>query len=360
MKLLFITRKIDNLDKQAGFVTDWIFEFAKNVDRLYIVCQELGEISDLPENIEIYSLGKENNKNKFFQILTFYFYFFKLLFKIDGVFSHMIHHYSILVGPWCRLFNKKLIQWYVHKSTPVTLKIASWFVNGFVTVNKESFRLDTKKNIYMFGHGINTDKYKKNLSSRAERGIPSDKTQSFKILTIGRISPVKNIDVMISAIKEIKFNFPEYKNKFFLQIVGGPGLTSQATYMKELEKTVTENNLNSVIDFIGPLPQAETLSYYENCDLFLNLSETGSVDKVVLEAMAFEKLVLTSNEAFKAILPQKLFIQENDYKLLAQKIIDLYNLPQTEKESISRDLRKEVVKNHNLGNLVERIISLYK
>ncbi len=85
------------------------------------------------------------------------------------------------------------------------------------------------------------------------------------------------------------------------------------------------------------------------------------MDKVVLEAMACEKLVLTCNEAFFDFFNnQKFIFQKKDPQDLAQKIIKLINLPINEKRVIEQQLRSKIIENHNLDNLVNRIIEQYE
>jgi len=353
MKLLMLTRKIDNKDERVGFVTDWILELAKNLDLLIIICQEKGDISNIPDNIEIHSLGKEKNKSKFLQFVNCQLLIVKCLSRVDGVFSHMAAQFAVVTGLWCKLYNKKLVHWHVHRSVNKYLKLSRLFVNEYITANKESFRMKTRKKVNIFGHGINISKHKTQLT------INKNANNKFIILSVGRISPSKNIDVIISAIEKIYLNEPELRDKILLQIIGGPGLRAQEKYYLELIKDVKEKGLNNIIDFVGPLPRSEVLPYYQNCDLFINLSDTGSVDKVVLEAMAFEKLVLTSNEAFKNMLPEQLFCLTNNADLLVEKIKKLYNLSKDEKIKLQKDLRQEVVDNHNLELLIAKIIKLY-
>lgn len=115
-----------------------------------------------------------------------------------------------------------------------------------------------------------------------------------------------------------------------------------------------------MVDFIGPLAPAEVLPYYQNCDLFINLSATGSVDKVVLEAMASKKLVLSSNEAFKNIVPAELYLSDNNPEKLVAKIKAIINLPENTKAELQNALFQEVAQNHNLENLVKKIIKIYE
>ncbi len=356
MKLLLLTRKVDSQDERVGFVTDWILEFAKNIEILYIICQESGKISELPENVKIYSLGKEKGYHRFHQLLLFYFYIFKFLFKVDGVFSHMIPHYAVLAGPWCRLFNKKLIQWYTHKSVDFWLKAANFFVDEFVTASKESFRLETKKPVYVFGHGINIKRFAPTINKKQ---LTIDK-KKFVILSVGRISPSKNIDVLIKMAERIKLKYPEFRHKILFKIIGGPGLVSQKSYYLDLINEAREKNLNDIVEFKGPLPWQDIPYYLQNSDLFINLSDTGSLDKAVLEAMASGSLALTSNEAFKDILPEQLFCSVKGVEYLINKIKDIYLMSEEQKNKLRSELRKEIEQNHNLEKLIKKILKLYK
>ena len=71
MKLLMITRKVDKDDGLAGFTYNWIKKLAGQVEFLYVMCLEKGNISGLPTNVEVYSLGKEKGKNRFKEFINF-------------------------------------------------------------------------------------------------------------------------------------------------------------------------------------------------------------------------------------------------------------------------------------------------
>ncbi|HPA25364.1 MAG TPA: glycosyltransferase [bacterium] len=352
MILLFTTRKVDKNDERTGFVSGWLLELSKHLSKLIVICQEKGDISDLPKNIEVYSLGKEKGYNKLKQITNFQFLMAKKIKEVNGIFSHMVPHYAVLAGPWSKIYHKKLVQWYVHKTVSPWLKMANMFVDEYVTTNPESFQLKTKKPINYFGHGINVNKFKPITSYQ----LP---ITSFIILSISRISPSKNIDLMIKAIEKILNENPELKDVIQLQIIGGPALKEQQKYYDSLADYIVENKLTNNIQLLGPMSPEKVLPYYQNCDLFLNLSETGSVDKAVLEAMACEKIVLTSNVAFKNIVPAQLFLAEKNIDLLANKTLEIYNLSQEEKGNLQKKLRQEIVDNHNLKNLAQKIIKLF-
>lgn len=355
MTLLFITRKIDYKDERAGFVIDWLQELALKVTKLVVICQEEGEWPNRPANTVVYSLGKDLGYSKIRQFINFQFLAIKLMSGVAGVLAHMMPLFGILAGPWCKIFKKKLVQWYAHGTVDWRLKLADFWVDAYITSSMDGLRLKTKKPVQVIGQGINVKFFVPKSSDNPQ----TLQNKKFKILSVGRISPTKNLDMLIKAAEDLQLNEFEMRDKILLQIIGGPGKPEQATYMKALEEEVKSKKLNNVIDFLGPLSRAEILSYYQNCDLFINLSETGSLDKAVLEAMACGSLVLTSNEAYKDILPPELFLQDRNVQTVAQKIKEIYKLPEVAKKELATLLRQEVVANHNLENFVKKIIAVY-
>ena len=71
MKLLIITQTVDINDQILGFFHRWVEEFAKHCEQITVICLEKG-IHDLPQNVRVFSLGKED-----FQLSTFNFQLFQ-------------------------------------------------------------------------------------------------------------------------------------------------------------------------------------------------------------------------------------------------------------------------------------------
>lgn len=348
MKLLMITRKVDRKDASpAGFTYDWVKKFGEKLEKLYVITWQKSDRGDLPENIEIISLPD----NKFLKVFVLQFKLLKVLSKVDGVFCHQNPEYTILSAKLAIIFRKKIVSWYTHKAVNWRRRLMELFANTIVTASDKSFRNPLfPKKVLVTGHGIDSEKF-----------ISSNKTQNqkFTILSVGRISPAKDYETLIKAI-EILVKQKKERN-LEARIVGGPVLKKDKEYFKKIQQLVRDNNLGEYIKFLGPVSHNEILSYYQNCDLFVNLSQTGSVDKAVLEAMACERMVLTSNEAFSSILKDnRLTFEPKNLKNLAEKIISLIGLSKEEKDKIGRQLRDKVVKNHNLDNLVKKILACYE
>lgn len=350
MNILMITRKVDKNDWLAGFTYYWIKKIGEKVENLKVICLEKGDVFDLPKNIEIYSLDKEKNKSRFFRLFKFQKLALKLIPKVDGVFCHMNPEYTMAIWPYAKIFRKKIVSWYTHGTVSWKTKALTILANKILTASKESFRINSNK-VIITGHGINNDFFKSLSEKRGDEKL-------FKILSVGRISPTKDYETLIKAI-DILVNKENIKN-VKAEIVGAPGLLGHISYFEALKGMVVKMDLGEFIKFLGPLPPQEVIKYYQNADLFINLSGTGSVDKAVLEAMACGCLVLTSNEAFLNILGQEFLVEKNQPEKLVQKIKSIMNLSFGERNKISKKFEKEVFENHNLNNLVEKIVDSFK
>lgn len=352
MTLLMITRKVDPTGSLAGFTYNWIKKIAGNLDNLIVICQERGDIKDLPSNVKVYSLGKESHNSKLKQFVIFQKTLLANIKKIDGVFAHMMPVYSILAGPLCHLYHKKLIQWYTHRTVDWRLRLASLFVNEFITASRESFRLKTHKPVHIFGHGIDVDRF-----TPSNQQSPISSQEKFKIITVGRISPTKDYESIIKAIYELA---NQQITNLELSIIGDVGLKKQISYLNNLKQMSVKMELESQIKFLGAVPNVDIPTYLQQADLFINLSGTGSLDKAVLEAMASGCLVLTSNVAFKSFLPPELIIERNHPYMLVEKIKYLMHLRPSARRQLTYNLRQTIVDLHNLDNLALNIVKLYE
>ncbi|OHA16012.1 MAG: hypothetical protein A3A10_01595 [Candidatus Tagabacteria bacterium RIFCSPLOWO2_01_FULL_42_9] len=358
MKLLIITQKIDQNDDILGFFHRWVEEFAKNCEQVVVIAQFVGAY-DLPRNIEVFSLGKERGHSKARQLINFYKLLFKNLSRVDAVFVHMIPLWAVLGALFFKIYRKKVYLWYVHKSANWTLKLAEKLVENIFTASPESCRLKSDK-IIITGHGIDINEFsaKGGSASGGKSRIPNPKSNGkFKIVSAGRIAPAKNLDILVEVAEILKKRDFSAKGGpalgWEIKIAGKPILEADKIYFEELKKLIKEKVLEDKIIFAGAIPNKDIADFYKSGDLFVNFSDTGSLDKAVLEAMAAGLLVLTSNEAFGNILSSEYFTSKNP-KEIAEKIIML------SKSEPDPGLRDFVVKNHNLKGLIAKIIGVIK
>lgn len=342
MKLLVITQKVDVNDDNLGFFHRWLEKLAGKVEELRIICLVEGE-NHLPRNTRVFSLGKEKGYPKIWQLFRLQKFLLKNLPEADGVFIHMCPIYAVASWLLVKIFRKKMILWYMHKSVNFKLKLAAKCVDKILTASEESCRLKNRRKIEIVGHGIDTDLFRP--KEPVKDGIS-------KILCVGRISKIKDQETLIKAIDILinEKNFQEISVKF----IGNPLAREEKDYDDHLKSLVQERNLEKQIQFLAGVPYGELPQYYQNTDLVVNLSHTGSMDKVVLEAMVCATPVLTCNEAFQNVLDEKYFFKKKDPHDLAEKIINLRGAGK------DVNLRKIVVEHHNLDNLIVRIIAEFQ
>jgi len=341
MKLLIITQVVDINHPVLGFFHRWIIEFAKHVDHLHVIALQVGE-HNLPENVTIHSLGKEEGVIRFEYVKRFYSYIWKYRNEYDQVFVHMNQVYVLLGGLLWKLFRKKVLLWYMHKSVTFPLRIAHMLVDGIVSGSKESFRIESKK-LNIVGHGIDTELFS---------FVTKKEQTELHVLSIGRVSRIKNLEKVIDAVS----GCVDCK----LSIVG-PSITKEdVEYEKRLREYAKISKAK--VSFMGALTQKELPSIYQSVDVVVNTSNTGSIDKVMLEAMSTGTLVVSTNEAFKEMFstfPYTAYIEKDDSFKVRDALAEIQRMSVDEMVSAGEFLRSKVVKNHSIKELIPKIISSY-
>jgi len=345
MKLLIFTRKVDRNDAVAGFSYWWVKAFAAEVETLDVLCLEQGDISGLPQNCRIHSLGKEKGNNRLQRLWLTLYYGRKLVALADAVFTHQNPEYGLVLAPWCKLYRKPLISWYVHKSVTWKLRWLNFLANKMVTASKESFRLASKK-LVLLSHGIDTDLFS---------FLPQSRSEVLAIVSISRITKSKQLDKIVQVVSRLQ----QLGEKVTLDIYGQTVMPADEEYLQTLKTQIERDNLQQIIQFKGPIANNQTPQIYQQSDLLINCSVTGSLDKGILEAMSCGTLVLTSNEAFKFFFKEVgLNLYADNEAALVDKIRQLIKLP--DRRALQTQLRKIVEREHNLESLVKKIIALYQ
>ncbi len=330
-RLLVITQKVDVHDQLLGFFIEWLKRLGQTTN-LSVLCLEEGQHDGL--SVPVASLGKEKRASRLSQLVSFYRYIIKNSKNYDTVFVHMSPIWVVLGGLYWRLKGKKIILWYTSKGVTLKLRIANYLSNLILTASKESFRLGSKK-LVVTGHGIDTELFKPR---------PFDSSE-LKIITVGRITPIKNYEVLVEACKKLK----DEGLNFSLTIVGEPALKSDHKYLQNLKMIIAESNLSENVKFIGRVDHNKLPSLYSENKIFVHMSKTGSLDKVILEAMACGVTVLSSNDSARSFLPAEYLFEENSSEDLANKMKYAFNNPS--------NFREYVASNHSLDKLVSKIIS---
>lgn len=354
MRLLVVTQVVDIKDPDLGFFHEWLEKISTKATSVVVVCLRKGEYR-LPANTQVYSLGKENgNVNSIKYIWRFYKTIWKIRNSYDGVFVHMNPEYVILAGLFWRITNKRILFWYMHKAVNIRLRIAEKFAGKIFTASAESFRLKSKK-VSVVGHGISFKNFSRSVSWPAQHG-----DKFFQLISVGRISPVKDHVTIVKALALLKKcrDLP----KFSIRFIGEAITAEDKQYKKNLHGlydtllSVGDGGLN-----IYSVSHLEMAKEYQNSHVLIHTSRTGSLDKVVLEALACGRIVVSSSEAFRNLAENELkgvvfYFPPGDSGALADTLESIFKSGMLESADLPcQKAIKYIQNNHNLDTVIQKI-----
>ena len=353
--LLIFNLKTDAVDDVHGFTTDWINALAPHFKKIFVITMVAGKIR-VAGNVTVYSVGKENGYSIPRRIFEFYRILYRLLHSeaIDACFAHMIPLFSVMGWPLLKAKSIPIVLWYAHKTVNTTLKIAVCLVDRVVTSSSTGLQIETSKK-RVIGQGIDTERFCPPVN-RNSKDLP------FTLLYVGRLSPIKHVEVLIEAMANLVKERPGIKVQ--AKIVGGPLTSLDEEYTARLKLQAKDLGVADCIEFIGNKSFQEVHKYYQIADCFVNPSDTDSVDKTVLEAMSCGIPIITSNIAFKEVLGTELatrwVIAKRNVNALYESLTSLIDMPSSERRDLGVMLREIVVRDHSLHRLSEKISNIVR
>lgn len=347
MKLLIITQKVDKNDGVLGFFHNWIVEFAKHCEKLTVICLYKGEC-DLPVNVKVLSLGKENGQSKLKYIFKFYKYIWKYRKDYDSIFVHMNQIYVLLGGFFWKLMKKKIVLWYNHISGNLLLEATLLLSDRVCYTSPFSYVAKKKlKKSEQMPAGIDTNIFFDKNNIREKKSI----------LCVGRISTVKNIDVLIDTVSILdKDNLD-----FCVYIYGNP--TDRESDRKYFEKIKNESSnliVKNRIKFFNEISNYKIPEIYNRHEIYVNMTNSGSLDKTVLEALSCGCITIVSNESYGGIIDNQFIFKERDVNSFVNSIKKAFDLNDQEKEELRKSNNQYVKDHHALNILVIKILNLFQ
>jgi glycosyltransferase involved in cell wall biosynthesis len=346
VRLLVLNLATDEDDPVLGFAVGWLRALAARVERLDVVTMRGGR-ADLPANVRVRSLGKERGRSEPARAAVFYRELVDALrARPDACFAHMAALFAAMAGPLLRLRRVPLTLWYARAgSASRTLRVAARFATTVVTPSRESYPLP-EGNVVVTGHGIDTQRF--------SPGEPP--AEGFHVLTVGRVAPVKRLEVLIDAARVLRDGLGI--GPFSVRVVG-PVLPGDEGYAARLRASVADAGLDGVIELLGSATGEALVSLYREAHAFVNLSETDSVDKAALEAMACGVPVVTSNRSLGRIVGEvdaRLAVPKGDAAGTAAALARLAAMGSAERAADGLRLREAVVRDHSLERLADRLV----
>jgi glycosyltransferase involved in cell wall biosynthesis len=341
-KLLVITQAVDRDASALGFFVEWLREFARQRDEVHVIAFKVGAY-DLPPNIHVHPVRVASGDGRLRRLFRYWALLWEILPQVDAVFTHMSPEYLIAATPLVLTAGKPVIHWYAHREVSWRLKLVALIADRVATVTPNTFNLSLPNKIAL-GHGIPTDLFRPVATL----------TKELRLVTVGRITPIKRLELMIEALAQVRQSLPDAT----LDIYGEPIMEADFDYERRLKARVAELGLAEAVHFRGPVAFAESAGLYESYALALNAAPTGAPDKTVLEAMSCAVPVVVVNQTFVEILGPEAgeCVAEPTPESVAAKSIALLKGDATD---LGQRLRVIIEEKHSLKSLIARLIAAY-
>ena len=344
-RLLLFNLATDEDDPLLGFTAGWIRALASRIPSVDVVTMRAGA-ANLPDNVRLYSIGKERGWSEARRLAEFYRRLGHLLHEnaYDACFAHMQPRFALLAAPLLKPKGVPITLWYTHPDTAWALRAAVRAVDRVITADPNSCRVRTPK-LLATGHGIDTDRFVPAFRDRSKSCI--------RILAVGRLAPCKRLDLLLDAVARLEGRLTQTLE---VRIIG-PTASLDAPYEASLRRQAAE--LASNTTFLGPRRPDDLIPAYQAADMVVSLTGLGFFDKSALEAMSCGVPLLTMNPAFAPHLAAAGSpgpIADGNALELANAIERVASAPVEERRQWGLGLRDEVIRAHSLQRLADLLV----
>jgi len=254
----------------------------------------------------------------------------------------MNQEYVLLGGLIWHILGKKITMWRNHQVGGFLTDLAVLFCHKVFCTSKYSYTAKFKKTLLM-PVGIDTELFNRK---------PEIAKLPNSILFFGRMDPVKKPEILIEALRILDQQGVEFNASFY----GNPSPGNEK-YYDSLKEKVMEGSLGSKIKFHPGIPNPEAVQVYNAHEVCVNLTDSGSYDKTIFEAMACQALVQVSNKNLTDLVGKDFLFEENNSESLADKLRKLLSFDRTLKGQYGEKMRAIVVQKFSLRELAHDLIN---
>ena len=262
----------------------------------------------------------------------------------------MVPRLAILAYPFAAVARRPLALWYAQGGVDRSLRLASRLADYLLTPTRDSFPLAgeaVERRLRVTGHGIDTSRY-------APDGTPPARPP--RLLAAGRLSPSKRYDRLLDAVALMHSD-----RDWRLRIAGPPLYPSDVAHAETLRERARALGIAERVDFLGAVPYEGMPAEYRGAWVLAHTSATGSLDKVVLEAMACGTPVIStapsSRTAFGS-LAETLWCPDDRPAGIASALARALDWAPAQREEVGARARAVVQREHSLEGWARRVAGL--
>jgi glycosyltransferase involved in cell wall biosynthesis len=347
-RLVFITQTYRTDSTILGVTRDWVRALAARSDGVDVIALDgVRELGD--ERVRVHDLGKGTGGGRAVQLARFYRALAMTLRGAQAVLVHMVPRYALLAFPLARALRRPIALWYAQGGVDGMLREAVGVVDHILTPTRDSFPLtgrSVERRLCVTGHGVDTGRYAPGGTVPAERGL---------ILAAGRLSPAKRYEFLIDSLRRV------HTADWRLRIASGGGYSQSRAHAKDLSERIERHGMGERIALLGAVGYEDMPVEYRRAWLLGHTSGTGSLDKVVLEAMACGTPVVSSAQSSRSLLApvdSSLAPTDADEASYASALEDVLRWSETRRAEVGQALRRQVDGAHSLRGWADQVAAL--
>lgn len=348
LRVLYVTSVCDPAHTISASAFWWADALAARCERVDVIALDTGGTPR--HNMHLHSLHRSGRSLAWTAVPRLAWLLARLMPAADVVFCQYSTKFVFASWPFAAVFRKPIVLWWSHAHVDWRLKVATKMVAAVATSSADSFRLVTMKK-HVIGHGVDVNMFAPCI------GVPpssaaAHEVRPITIMSIGRISPVKDLETVINAAGIL---LKEGAPTFAVDLVGDVGRSGDAAYLARLQHRVRELGLEDVVKFRGPVPHDHTANELRRADIFVNALAVGGVGRAWLEAMSVGLPTVLCTPAIDDVLDDDLRgmlrFTPGDAGDLARRLRGLLEMESHKRHAIGQRLREIVVREHSLDHL---------
>jgi glycosyltransferase involved in cell wall biosynthesis len=347
-RIVFLTQAYLRRSTIVGVTRDWVRALAARCDGVDVIALD-GESEAEDPRVRVHSLGKSDGYGRARQAVRFTAALAQALPQAGAVFVHMVPRYALLAAPFALALRRPMALWYAQGGVSAALESAVPLVRHILTPTRDSFPLRgaaVERRLRITGHGVDTARYTPRAGAAAQRG---------RVLAAGRLSPSKRYDTLAEALARLD------GTEWRLRIASGGGYAVDAAYERSFVSRVAGLGMTERVALLGEVPYEALPDEYRTAWLLGHTSATGSLDKVVLEAMACGTPVVSTAPSSRALLePVDATLAPTDApaEQLAESLESVFGWSEARRQEVGEALRERVVAGHSLERWADQVVAL--
>lgn len=384
MKILMVT--VDFLGRESGGIAQYVYNLSKQLVTEGHEVEIITYIDDIEvkRHIEKHNIKVHNLKIKpcdYLSQLKFAYYASRLIKRLieNGNNYDIVHSHETSSFPFSLFYNSDppLVVTYHGKAflykqpegSILKRKLRFWInvlqikrAHKIIVLNYKNFEdainLGFGEKVTLIPNMIDLNEFRNNekthsgflMKLREDLKVKSD---NLVLLYVGRLAPMKGLEVLLESIMYIKNNYRDIYDNIKLLIVGDGPLFDLLINIKN------KYELNNIV-FLGWLDHSELVNICKIADVFVFPSLGEGMPTVILEAMAAGLPIICSKiPGIEDIVKEDfgLFVKPGDSMSLVNAIVKMF-----EDRTMLLRMKRAAIKDSNkysLDRILKKVLDVY-